>query len=87
MRTVTTIAFGGLAVAGLLCLVRLVRGPSVPNRMVALDTLLVVIVNGIAVGAARTRDGTYLDAMVVAALLGLVGTVTVARVVESRRME
>ncbi|MGH2689743.1 MAG: monovalent cation/H+ antiporter complex subunit F [Actinomycetota bacterium] len=87
MRTVTTVALAGLAFAGLLCLVRLVRGPSVANRMVALDTLLVVIVNGIAVEAARSRDGTYIDAMVVAALLGVVGTVTVARVVESRRME
>ncbi len=84
MRTVTTIAFAGVALSGLLCLVRLVRGPSLADRIVALDALLIVIVSGIAVGAARTGEGTYLDVLVVAALLGFVGTVNVARFVERR---
>ena len=84
MTTVTSIAFVGIAVSGLLCLVRLVRGPSLADRIVALDALLVIIVSGIAVDAARTGDGTYLDVLVVAALLGFVGTVNVARFIESR---
>ncbi len=84
MRTVTTIAFAGVALFGLLCLVRLVRGPSLADRIVALDALLIVIVSGIAVGAARTGQGTYLDVLVVAALLGFVGTVNVARFIERR---
>ncbi len=84
MTTVTSIAFAGIAVAGLLCTARLIRGPSLADRIVALDALLVVIVSGIAVAAARTGDGTYLDVLVVAALLGFVGTVNVARFVERR---
>ncbi len=84
MRTVTTVALGAVALSGILCLVRLVRGPSLADRIVALDALLVVIVSGIAVDAARTRDGTYLDVLVVAALLGFVGTVNVARFIERR---
>lgn len=84
MTTVTSIAFVGIAVSGLLCLVRLLRGPSLADRIVALDALLVIIVSGIAVDAARTGDGTYLDVLVVAALLGFVGTVNVARFIESR---
>ncbi len=84
MRTVTTVALGAIALSGTLCLARLVRGPSLADRIVALDTLLVVIVSGIAVGAARTGDGTYLDVLVVTALLGFVGTVTVARLIERR---
>ena len=84
MTAVTSIAFVGIAVSGLLCLVRLVRGPSLADRIVALDALLVIIVSGIAVDAARTGDGTYLDVLVVAALLGFVGTVNVARFIESR---
>ncbi len=79
-----TISFACLALAGLLCLARLIRGPSVADRMVALDTLLIVTVTGVAVAAARARSSVFLDAMVVAALLGFVGTVTVARVIEAR---
>ena len=82
MRVITSLAFLGIAVAGLLCLLRLVRGPSLADRIVALDALLIVIVSGIAVDAARTGEGTYLDVLVVAALLGFVGTVNVARFIE-----
>lgn len=84
MNAVATIGFAGLAVAASLCLARLVRGRSLADRIVALDTLLVVVVSGIAVQAARTRDGTYLDVLVVTALLGFVGTATVARFIERR---
>jgi multicomponent Na+:H+ antiporter subunit F len=84
MTTVTTIALAALAVAGVLCVARLLRGGSLADRVVALDSLLVVIVSGIAVLAARTKEGIFLDALVIASLLGFVGTVTVARFIERR---
>ncbi len=84
MRTVTTIALVAVAVSATLCMVRLIRGPSLADRIVALDALLVLIVSGIAVDAARTGEGSYLDVLVVAALLGFVGTVNVARFIERR---
>ncbi len=84
MRIVTTLAFAGILVAAVLCMVRLVRGPSLADRIVALDALLILVVSGIAVDAARTGEGTYLDVLVVAALLGFVGTVNVARFIERR---
>ena len=73
-----------LVVAALLVLVRLVRGPSVPDRIVALDTLLQVVVAGIAVTAALTGDGSFLAVLVAVSLLGFLGSVTVARFVERR---
>lgn len=84
MRLVTDIAFAGLVVAGLLMLWRLIRGGSLSDRVVALDSLLIVVVCGIAVHAARTGDGTYVDVAVVTGLLGFVGTTTVARFIERR---
>ncbi len=84
MRVVTSLAFLGVAFSGVLCLLRLVRGPSLADRIVALDALLIVIVSGIAVDAARSGEGTYLDVLVVAALLGFIGTVNVARFIERR---
>lgn len=84
MTVVTLIAMAGIVVAAISCVIRLVRGPSLADRIVALDALLVVIVSGVAIDAARTREGTYLDVLVVAALLGFVGTVNVARFIERR---
>lgn len=84
MTVLYVLTYGMLATAGLLCVVRMLRGTSFPDRAVALDTLLVVVVCGIAVNAARTGSGAYLDVMVVAALLGFTGTTLVARFIERR---
>ena len=84
MTGVGVVCLGGLSLAALLVMVRLVRGPSVPDRIVALDVLVQIVVAGIAVAAAVTRDGTYLAVLVAVSLLAFVGTVTVARFVERR---
>jgi len=84
VSTVITVCLAMLGAAGLLCVVRLVRGASLADRVVALDTLLIVIVMGIAVSAARTGVGTFLDLLIVAALIAFIGTVTVARHIEQR---
>lgn len=84
MNAVLVVCFAGLGLAALLVLVRLVRGPSVPDRIVALDVLVQILVAGIAVAAAVTRDGTYLSVLVAVSLLGFVGTVSVGRFVERR---
>lgn len=80
-----SIGFALLGSAGVLCLIRLLRGSSLANRIVALDALLLVVVSGLAVQAAVTGDDTYLDAMVVAALLGFTGTGLIAKFIERRR--
>lgn len=84
MTVVTTICLAGLGIAGLLCIVRLIRGSSLADRIIALDTLLIVIVSGVAVNAARTGAGTFLDALLVTTLIAFIGTVTVARFIERR---
>ena len=84
MSVVGAVCFAGLGLAGLLAVVRLVLGPSVPDRIVALDNLLLVVVAGIAVGAAVTGVGAFLGVLVAVALLGFVGSVTVGRFVERR---
>ena len=84
MSAVLVVCCAGLGLAVMLVLVRLVLGPSVPDRIVALDVLVQIIVAGIAVAAAVTRDGTYLSLLVAVSLLAFVGTVTVGRFIERR---
>lgn len=68
-----------LSLAGLLTLVRLVRGPSFFDRVVALDVLSVIFVSGIAVQAAAQGGDANIPLLVTVALLGFVGSVTAAR--------
>lgn len=84
MTAATTVAFGLLLVAAVLCMVRMLRRGSLADRIVALDSLLLVVASGLAVQAARTGDGLYLNVMVVVALLGFVGTGLVALFIERR---
>jgi multicomponent Na+:H+ antiporter subunit F len=78
------VALGLLSVAAVLCLVRMIRGKRLADRIVALDALLLTIVSGLAVQAAITGEDTYLHAMVVAALLAFAGTSMVANFIERR---
>ncbi|AEB45099.1 MULTISPECIES: monovalent cation/H+ antiporter complex subunit F [Micromonospora] len=68
-----------LAVAGALTLTRIIRGPSILDRAVATDVLLAIIVAAIATEAAYSKDATALPVLVVLAVLGFVGSVSVAR--------
>lgn len=84
MITVTNVALAVMTLSGLLCLTRLLRGGSLADRIIALDTLLVVIVSGVGILSARNNSPVFLDMIVLAALLGFVGTITVARYIENR---
>jgi multicomponent Na+:H+ antiporter subunit F len=84
MELVTTICFALLAAAALLCVLRVVRDPAVSGRVIALDTLLITSAVGIAVLAARTGSGRFLDALLVVALVAFIGTTAVARFIERK---
>ncbi len=71
--------YGMLGGGALLTLVRLARGPSLLDRVVATDVLLVIISAGLAVYAALQRDPTVVPVLVVVSLLAFVGSVSVAR--------
>lgn len=62
-----------------LVLVRIVRGPTTLDRIVAVDVLLAVVVCAVAAEAAYTRDATSLPILVVLSILGFIGSVSVAR--------
>lgn len=84
MTAISGITLAMVAVSAVLVLIRLVKGPSLADRAVALDFLLCIAVVSIAVGAAATGDGIFLDALLVTSLLGFVGTMAAARFVEQR---
>jgi len=64
--------------------VRLVRGPSLPDRVVALDFITAVAVAAAGVWAIITSNPVFLDVAMVLALISFVGTVAFARYLERR---
>lgn len=84
LETASLIATALVGAAVILILVKLVTAHSTADRMVALDSLLLAVVAGIALNAARTGQATYLTVMVVTALLAFVGTALIARYINRR---
>ena len=73
--TVTVLLFAAVSLA----LIRIVRGPTTLDRIVAVDVLLAIVVCAVAAEAAYTRDATSLPILVVLSILGFIGSVSVAR--------
>ncbi|GAA1959818.1 monovalent cation/H+ antiporter complex subunit F [Amycolatopsis minnesotensis] len=84
MNTVYLVTFSLLVLAGLLSLIRLVRGPRTLDRVLAIDVLVVLIVAGVAVEMAMTGQGMNLSLLVSVALLGFVGSASVVRLAERK---
>jgi multisubunit Na+/H+ antiporter MnhF subunit len=84
MAVITNVTLGILGLAAALALVRLVRGPGLADRVVALDVVLLSLAGSIAVQAARTESDVFLLTLVVVTVIVFVSTVVIARYLEGR---
>lgn len=82
IEVVLVIAGGMLAIAALLLLYRVVVGPSLVDRIIASDVLLTTLI--IVIGAEMTINAhtRTIPLMVVLAVVGILGSVSVARFVQ-----
>ncbi len=81
---VVFVAFPLLTIAVILAFVRLVRGPTLPDRVVALDLIATLMIGIIAVYAIATDEPVLLDLAIVLALISFLGTVAFAHYIERR---
>ena len=82
---VTNISFALLGLALLATLVRIIRGPTLADRILGLDTITILAVGVIGVFAVRTGLYLYADIAVAVALVGFLSTIAFARFLLSRR--
>lgn len=82
--TAVYIAFAALALAGALATIRLMRPGTLPDRLLGLDSLVLVAVGALGTQIAWSGSGIFLDVLVVAALLNFIGTVFIAGLIEER---
>ncbi|MEW8348935.1 MAG: monovalent cation/H+ antiporter complex subunit F [Candidatus Thiodiazotropha taylori] len=76
------VALGLLGAAVLLSLLRLILGPTAPDRVVAADTLAVITTSGLVILAALLGSPLYLDVALIYGTLAFVGVVAIARTIE-----
>ena len=84
LQLAAQIAIGLLLVALLLVLIRLIRGPSLADRILALDLLTTLAVALIAALVVLTGFTLYVDIAIAVGLLGFLSTVALVRYLLSR---
>lgn len=77
-----TAGFAALLIAAAGFGFRVLRGPSLADRVMGVDGLLIVGVSAIALRAMQTESGAFLPVAVVVTLVGFVSTAAIARFIE-----
>ena len=84
LQWTTLIALILLGLALLVSVVRIIIGPTLGDRVLALDLMTVVAMGFIGAIAIRTGQMLYLDIAIALALLGFLATIALARYVLTR---
>jgi multicomponent K+:H+ antiporter subunit F len=79
MAIVIPIAFALVGTAAMLSFWRLLRGPSAPDRILALDTLYVNTIALLVLLGIHLGSALYFEAALLIALMGFVGTVALCK--------
>lgn len=83
--TVFVIVLALLSTAGFLALYRILRGPSILDRVLASEVLLVTVMLGLITHMIYVENTRTLTAVLVVALLGFTASVSVARFVSHQK--
>lgn len=80
------VAFAALSLAFFLTVVRVLMGPTLPDRILALDMLVAIGIGFIAVTGVATGVAFNVDIAIALGLVGFLATVAFARFVLSRQI-
>ncbi len=78
------IALAVLCLSFLFAVIRVIRGPTLPDRVLALDMLVTAAIGFIAVIGIKTGFELYLDIAIALGLVGFLATIAFARFVLTR---
>ncbi|MDR6982137.1 multicomponent K+:H+ antiporter subunit F [Rheinheimera pacifica] len=79
LNNVIMLVFAMISIALLLNLYRLLRGPSIPDRILALDTMYINSIALIILYGLLMESPLYFEAALLIAMLGFVSTVAVCK--------
>ncbi|MGO1058657.1 Na(+)/H(+) antiporter subunit F1 [Planococcus sp. FY231025] len=82
IETMLTVALSLFILAILLALYRIIRGPSMPDRVVALDMIGVNLISAVAVFSVALETRAFLEVILIVGILAFISTIALARFVE-----
>lgn len=82
IQTILTISMSLYIIAILLALYRIIRGPSMPDRVVALDMIGVNLISAVAVFSVALSTHAFLEVILIVGILAFISTIALARFVE-----
>ncbi|UCG40861.1 MAG: cation:proton antiporter [Acidimicrobiia bacterium] len=86
IETVILVVQVALGIGGLVALVRVIRGPSLADRIIGLDLLLLLLAGGVAT-TGHPEEDLLVPVLIVVTLIAFAGTIIVARFIEWRDTE
>jgi multicomponent Na+:H+ antiporter subunit F len=69
-----------------ICLFRIIRGPTIPDRMVGVDIFGILVVGICAIIAIQTEKSFILDIGIAWIILSFIGTVTLAKYLTGKKL-
>jgi multicomponent Na+:H+ antiporter subunit F len=87
METAIYVGLAVLLVSSYMCLYRIGRGPTAPDRTVAIDILGVILVGFCALLSLLTRRDFYMSVAIAWALLSFIGTIALAKHLEGKAFD
>ena len=82
LNVTSALALTMLVLGAILTFIRLIRGPTLPDRVISIDLIGILIVCVLVVMAGDSGQQAFLDVAMVIALISFVGTVAYARYLE-----
>lgn len=77
-----TIVIGAITLAVVMAIIRIIRGPTAPDRVVGLDTINTIVISSMVLFGAAYNEVIYIDVAIVYALLSFISTLFIAKYLE-----
>lgn len=71
-----------LLICVIMAIIRVVLGPTAPDRIVGLDTINTIVISSMVIFGAAFREVIYIDVAIVYALLSFISTLFIAKYLE-----
>jgi len=71
-----------LLICVIMAIIRVIRGPTAPDRIVGLDTINTIVISSMVIFGAAFREVIYIDVAIVYALLSFISTLFIAKYLE-----
>ena len=76
------IVLGVLFLSVAMAIIRVIKGPTAPDRIVGLDTINTIVIVGMVIFGYATNSVIYIDVAIVYALLSFISTLFIAKYLE-----